>query len=266
MMSWKSLSQSILKSHITSVSKRSCRSIHTVPTLANDSLWTNKGIPQLLTSQGYKLAWNDYQSYCATQLSLLTVGTDLEHQTPFQIMLTTQGLAHQASIFHYASQLHNNHFFFSALVNDPNTNTSVPNRELVRKIESTFQSFEQFKKEFLAKAESLNGNGWVYLIENADKGLEIRVFNNEGSPYFYNRNQDVNLSSPINLAEYEKLQKYQSNLNSKVKDWSLPLLGVSVWDYTYVYDYGADKKKEYLENVWKAINWDVVNKRVFVLN
>ncbi len=33
------------------------------------------------------------------------------------------------------------------------------------------------------------------------------------------------------------------------------------WEHAWVLDYGADKSK-YLKNIWKIINWDIVNQRL----
>jgi Fe-Mn family superoxide dismutase len=33
------------------------------------------------------------------------------------------------------------------------------------------------------------------------------------------------------------------------------------WEHSFVLDYGADKEK-YINNIWKIINWDIVNQRL----
>lgn len=33
------------------------------------------------------------------------------------------------------------------------------------------------------------------------------------------------------------------------------------WEHAWIHDYGTDKKK-YLNNIWKIINWDIVNQRL----
>jgi Fe-Mn family superoxide dismutase len=33
------------------------------------------------------------------------------------------------------------------------------------------------------------------------------------------------------------------------------------WEHAWALDYGTDKKK-YLANIWRIINWDVVNQRM----
>jgi Fe-Mn family superoxide dismutase len=33
-----------------------------------------------------------------------------------------------------------------------------------------------------------------------------------------------------------------------------------MWEHAFLVDYGTDKKK-YLENIWRIINWNVINAR-----
>jgi Fe-Mn family superoxide dismutase len=37
---------------------------------------------------------------------------------------------------------------------------------------------------------------------------------------------------------------------------------VDWWEHSYIQDYGADKKK-YLTNIWRIINWEYVNRRIY---
>ena len=37
---------------------------------------------------------------------------------------------------------------------------------------------------------------------------------------------------------------------------------VDWWEHAWVNDYGADKKK-YLQNIWRIINWEAVNRRIY---
>lgn len=36
---------------------------------------------------------------------------------------------------------------------------------------------------------------------------------------------------------------------------------IDMWEHSYVIDYGADKDK-YLKDIWKIVNWDIINKRL----
>lgn len=47
--------------------------------------------------------------------------------------------------------------------------------------------------------------------------------------------------------------------NHKVVD-NIAVL-IDMWEHAYLYDYGANKQK-YLKEIWKIINWDIVNARL----
>jgi len=47
--------------------------------------------------------------------------------------------------------------------------------------------------------------------------------------------------------------------NHKIVD-SIVVL-IDMWEHSYIIDYGSDKEK-YLKEVWKIINWDIVNARL----
>jgi Fe-Mn family superoxide dismutase len=34
------------------------------------------------------------------------------------------------------------------------------------------------------------------------------------------------------------------------------------WEHAWVTDYGSDKKR-YLKNIWRIINWEYVNRRIY---
>ena len=39
------------------------------------------------------------------------------------------------------------------------------------------------------------------------------------------------------------------------------VLIIDMWEHSYILDYGANKEK-YLNNIWKIINWDIINARL----
>lgn len=237
------------------------RGIHLPPTLRNQQKYTKEGIKGLMSKEQFKLGWTDYQEYLTRNITLKTVGTEYETRSPLAIVLSTARKADQAALFHYASQAHNNHLFFQQLAPPP-ANSEIKT-ELLYRIEQQYGDLDKFKNELLFKADSLVGNGWVFLVETADKTLKVIQCHNDGTPYFYGRNQSLDLNGAIDLKDYEKLISDQEKVLNNVKDYSLPLLCINVWETAYVEDYGVNGKADYLENLWNSINWDIVNKRVF---
>ncbi len=91
-------------------------------------------------------------------------------------------------------------------------------------INKKFGSFEKFKEEFTKSALSLFGSGWTWLVVNNGK-LEIYNTANQDSPLMENK---------------------------------IPILGLDVWEHAYYILHNANRAA-YLENFFRAINWDNVN-------
>jgi Fe-Mn family superoxide dismutase len=220
-------------------------------------------VPGLYSPLGFQTAWTDYQQFLTQRLSALTVGTANETRFPFYITLNTSKDQTQQRIFNVASQAHNNHFFFQQL--GESGNHTRPSRTLEARINEQFGSLEGLKALFVDASDSLVGQGWVFLVESADKKLDLLVLNNSGTPYAFNANQSLDLNGPIDKDDYEALEAMKQDLRDGVQDYTLPLIGISLWDQSYLVDYGIDGKKQYVEKVFECLNWDVINKRVFQL-
>lgn len=241
------------------------RHIHQVPRLAHQEKLLLEGVEGLFSAEGVNVGWKDYQRYLTTNLTLKTLGTDLENVSAYNIIRKTGSLLHQSPVFHFASQSHNNHLFYEQLI-DKSSNKSKISQELLTRIEQDFESLDNFQSQILTEADLLNGQGWVFLIEKLDKKLEIISCHNDGSPYLYGRNQSSDLSGPILLNEYSNLVELQAKVEAQEPDYNLPLLLINCWEFAYLQDYGVNGRTDYLEKLWACINWDVVNNRLFNLN
>ncbi|ODV85358.1 hypothetical protein CANARDRAFT_28160 [[Candida] arabinofermentans NRRL YB-2248] len=240
------------------------RSIHTVPRLTNFNQFHKNGIKGLMTPLQFESAWTSYQKYLTLQLSLNTVGTRYETMSPLSILLTSGKRSMDGLIYHYASLCHSNHLFIEQLKDSSSSTSDIKlNSQLMKIIIEQFGSVDEFKNEFLYQCDTLSGNGFIYLIENEFKKLEIISSNNDGTPYLYSRNQSLELNGPIGLKDYELILNNKIKLNLNEKDHSLPLLVCNVWENMYIEDYGICGKSDYLENFWNCINWEVVNNRYF---
>lgn len=100
-----------------------------------------------------------------------------------------------------------------------------PSGTALEVIESKWDSFDNFKQEFEKEAMSIQGSGWVYMDHNGS----IKTIANH---------------------EYRKTMKI-----ALLIDW---------WEHAWALDYQQDKSK-YLKNIWRIINWDIVNDRILSL-
>lgn len=100
--------------------------------------------------------------------------------------------------------------------------TAKPTGASLELILNEYGSFVNFKNEFLETAMTVQGSGWVYM----DTAGAIKTIKNH---------------------EYKSSMKI-----ALLIDW---------WEHSFVIDYGSDKAK-YLNNMWRIIDWSVVNDRL----
>ncbi|SCU81783.1 LANO_0B04170g1_1 [Lachancea nothofagi CBS 11611] len=242
-----------------------CRSIHTVPKLKNANLLAEQGIRNVLSASGFKIAWNEHQKNLCDKLTLATAGTSLEGYLPFHLILNTAKKPFQTNIFNLASAAHNNHLFVENIV--PGPASTSPSRLFRTRIEEQYNcTWEEFKDEMVRRAESeVLGQGWLFLVENSEKELHILTVQNNGTPYYFPRNQSFDLNSALKLEEYSQLDAVQALVKKgdKIQDWTMPLISVSLWDHAYLHNYGIKGRSEYVKNVLDNLNWSVVNNRLY---
>lgn len=100
--------------------------------------------------------------------------------------------------------------------------------KLKEKIIEDFGSIERFKKEFNATALSVEGSGWAALV--FEKTLQKLMV--------------------------MQIEKHNVNIfpNSKI------IMVLDMFEHAYYIDYKNDKAK-YVEEFWKIVNWEEVEKR-----
>ena len=100
--------------------------------------------------------------------------------------------------------------------------TPLPNK-LEEKINEDFTNFDNFKSELISKGLSHFGSGWVWVILENDK-LKIITTNNQDNPYMFGKT---------------------------------PIMGIDLWEHAYYLKY-KNLRKDYLENIFNVIDWNIV--------
>ena len=127
-------------------------------------------------------------------------------------------------LFNNAAQVFNHYFYFETL-HKPGAET--PHAKTLELINRTFGNLTAFKEQFAQAGTSLFGSGWVWLVKDGDK-LEIQPAPNAETP---------------------------------IKDERYPLLTMDVWEHAYYLD-TQNARAKYIENFWKVVDWEVVEKRI----
>jgi Fe-Mn family superoxide dismutase len=107
----------------------------------------------------------------------------------------------------------------------------TPSGKLLADIETQFNSFGNFKSLFNDAGKNRFGSGWAWLYSDSQKKLHIGSTPNQDNPLM-----DV----------------------SDIKGF--PILGLDVWEHAYYLKY-QNKRADYIDNWWKVVNWEYVQKR-----
>ncbi|KAL2165786.1 hypothetical protein VTG60DRAFT_3829 [Thermothelomyces hinnuleus] len=101
-------------------------------------------------------------------------------------------------------------------------------RTLVKEIEKTWGSFDQFKAAFSAALLGIQGSGWGWLVREAGNGAGLRIVTT--------KDQDPVVGGDV------------------------PIFGVDMWEHAYYLQY-LNGKAAYVENIWNVINWKTAEER-----
>jgi superoxide dismutase, Fe-Mn family len=101
-----------------------------------------------------------------------------------------------------------------------------PSGALADAINSAFGSFDDFKSKFKDAGVNQFGSGWSWLVRDGS-GLAVISTANQDNP---------------------------------ISDGKTPLLGVDVWEHAYYLKY-QNRRPDYIDAFWNAVNWDKVAER-----
>jgi len=172
-----------------------------------------------ISSQTIAFHYGKHHQAYVNNLNALVIGTPFENMGLEEIIRKSEG-----GIFNNAAQVWNHTFYFNCFTPG---GAGEPDGELLDAIEETWDSFENFKKEFNTAAATLFGSGWAWLVKDKEGRLSIIKESNAGTPL-------------------------TKNLE--------PILTFDVWEHAYYLDY-QNRRADYLEALWKIIDWDEVNAR-----
>lgn len=124
---------------------------------------------------------------------------------------------------------HYNHsLFWTLLKPNPKALANAPSGRLAEAINSSFRSFDTFKKDFSDRSLKLFGSGWCWLIAEESNRLKITTTANQDNP-----------------------------LMMLPGDRGTPILGLDVWEHAYYLKY-QNKRIDYITNWWNIVNWEKV--------
>ena len=106
----------------------------------------------------------------------------------------------------------------------------TPEGDLLKSINNSFGSYQNFKDAFTKAALTRFGSGWAWLVKQGDS-LVISSTPNQDNPL-------------MDLADVK----------------GTPILGVAVWEHAYYLKY-QNRRPDYVEAFFNVVNWDEVARR-----
>lgn len=166
-----------------------------------------------------------HQAYLDKFLGAIS-GTDLEQEDLMELFAKISTLS--PAIRNNGGGYWNHSFFWESMTGD----FVEPSESMMKKIEESFGSFEEFKTEFSNAAATRFGSGWAWLGQKEDGSLEIYSTPNQDNCFM-----------------------------DCVEQTSTPILGLDVWEHAYYLKY-QNRRPEYIDAFFKVINWKKVEERM----
>jgi len=198
-------------------------------------------------------------------------------------------VAQKAALYNHAAMAIHTQYFFEGLAHAPATAIPrSPGINTKKAIEKHFDSVDQLRTEFLDIADSVFGNGFVWLMLTRDAGgLSVLATYNAGSPWpgaaprrdnrdmatidarqlaeelqdprkhagYYSGDLSSHMAGSFGNFSANRARFYEDHLDAE------PLLCVNLWQHQWLPDYGQFGRREYLTAWWDSIDWAEVEHR-----
>lgn len=117
----------------------------------------------------------------------------------------------------------NHSLYFYGMSDKGNVN---PVGKLKEDIDKYFNSYSEFKKEFIKSAMNLQGSGYTFLVLDDKKNLKIINTSNQDTPYYYG---------------------------------FIPIITLDLWEHAYYLKY-QNRKEEYVNAWFNLLDYNKINK------
>ena len=160
-----------------------------------------------------------FKNYIGNLNSALEPHPDLQKLTLVQLLRRARALPAdlQIKILRNGGGVYNHSLFFDSL-SPADTGRNIPTGEINNQINTSFGSFDSFKKAFSEQALAVFGSGWTYLVGTSDGRLKIVNLKNQETPVAIN---------------------------------AYPVLPLDVWEHAYYLKY-KNKRADYIDAIWNV--------------
>jgi Fe-Mn family superoxide dismutase len=182
--------------------------------------WSEEALAPHISANTIGFHYGKHHATYVANLNKLSDGTAFAGMPLEEVIRGSAGDGSKAGVFNNAAQIWNHTFFWNSM--RPGGG-GEPSSDFMKKIDASFGSYDGFREQFAAKAATLFGAGWTWLVAEGDK-LDIVQTPNAGTPL--------------------------------TVEGQTPLLTLDVWEHAYYLDYQnrrPDFIKTFLDHL---VNWD----------
>jgi len=188
--------------------------------------YAESALAPVIGAQTVGIHWGKHHKAYVDNLNKLVVGTEFAGQPLEKIVMGTAGKADKQALFNNAGQIWNHDFYWQSLKGGGG---GKPPAALAKKIDESFGSFDEFRKQFAAMTVSQFGSGWGWLAADSSGKLKVVKTGNAEVP-----------------------------MTQGLK----PLLTIDVWEHAYYLDY-QNRRADYVNAVIdKLLNWEFALKNL----
>jgi len=182
--------------------------------------YADNALAPVITPNTIGFHYGKHHKTYVDNLNNLVKGTDLEGKSLEEVVLATAGKADKAPLFNNSAQIWNHDFYWKSM--KPNGG-GAPTGKVADRINESFGSFEEFKKQLSATTVSQFGSGWGWLV--ADSAGKLKVVKTG--------NAEVPMTQGLK-----------------------PLLTIDVWEHAYYLDH-QNRRADYVNAVIeKLLDWE----------
>ncbi len=170
-----------------------------------------------------------YYTYVQNLNKTLEKRPELKNMTLEELLRLKSGpTGRNEQVLRNAGGVYNHEMYFDSLTSEESNPSGALCREAVR----TFGSEEGLKKILSEIAAGVFGSGYAWLAATENKRILVVSYKNQENPIMYNL---------------------------------CPLLPIDVWEHAYYLDY-QNRRDDYIDNWYRLVNWDAVNRRYTGMN
>lgn len=188
---------------------------HALPKLP----YAENALEPVITAETIGFHYGKHHKAYVDNLNKLVSGTEYADLSLEKIIAGTAGQPEKAPIFNNAAQVWNHTFFWQSM--KPGGG-GKPAGRLMKLIEKSFGSFDEFQKTFVDTAVAQFGSGWAWLVQDGDLLKIVKT----------------------------------SNADTPVAHGQTALLTCDVWEHAYYLDY-QNRRKDFVQAFLDHLaNWE----------